>query len=176
MSVINVTDTINLVTWNPVTGAVSYTIEYRITGSALWTRRTSSTVSLTITGIVPGVSYEYKIQAICSSTDSSGYSNVLYTYPTAVGNLFSGSDDINSLVIYPNPITNEAILYYSLSAEENVDIKICNILGQEIQNLTFDKKMPTGKHQNIIAIPLPGVYFVKFSIGQLTVTRKVIKL
>jgi hypothetical protein len=49
--------------WNPVAGAVNYTIQYARTGTNTWTTETSSSTSTTLAGLEPGTSYNYRVQA-----------------------------------------------------------------------------------------------------------------
>lgn len=76
----SVTTTSATLGWTAVTGATSYSIQYRQTGTTTWTTLTSSTNSITINGLTAATSYEFQVQTVCSS-GSSTYSSS-YTFTT----------------------------------------------------------------------------------------------
>jgi len=57
--------------WNAVSGAVSYNIQYRKTGTTTWTSTTSATNSKTISGLLSGTAYEFQVQTVCASIASA---------------------------------------------------------------------------------------------------------
>lgn len=81
------TDSVSL-SWTPFGGELYWIIEYGSTGFTLGTGSTiyANTPSKTINGLSPNTTYDFYIQAVCSITDSSGYSSVL----TETTNCLSG--------------------------------------------------------------------------------------
>ncbi|MBL7924049.1 MAG: T9SS type A sorting domain-containing protein [Bacteroidia bacterium] len=67
----NITTTSATLNWLPVNGAISYNVQYRLLGSGTWTNTVSTTLSLSLTGLSSGNSYEYQVQAVCSSATGS---------------------------------------------------------------------------------------------------------
>jgi len=63
------------VTWAAVSGALSYNIQYRVSGTTAWTTTTSTTTSNNITGLVASTIYQYQVQAVCSAATST-YSSI----------------------------------------------------------------------------------------------------
>lgn len=61
------------VSWEAVSGASSYNIEYQISSSSTWTIVSTTGTSLTLTGLASSTSYNYQVQCVCSS-GSSAYS------------------------------------------------------------------------------------------------------
>jgi hypothetical protein len=53
--------------WNAVPNAISYTLQVRIGGSANWTNYTPSVNSFPLSGLLPSTTYEFQVQATCSS-------------------------------------------------------------------------------------------------------------
>ena len=55
--------------WESITGAINYSVEYRVAGSTGWTlfSSTLSTTSATITGLTPSTTYDYRLRVICGS-------------------------------------------------------------------------------------------------------------
>lgn len=84
--------------WAAVAGATSYNIQYKPGSSSTWTSTTSSTASKSITGLSASTSFDFKVQAVCTSTGS--FSSVA-TFTTLT---LSGSNDdcANAQTISPN--------------------------------------------------------------------------
>jgi hypothetical protein len=66
----NVTTTTAQLNWDPVSGALSYNIQYRIVGTIPWSSATSPTNSYSASGLTPGNTYEWQVQTVCSSGNS----------------------------------------------------------------------------------------------------------
>ena len=68
----NITQTSATISWPAVAGAVSYDVDYKITGTG-WTNLATATtaVSFNLTGLVPSSNYEWKVRTNCSSGSSS---------------------------------------------------------------------------------------------------------
>ena len=69
------------ISWTAVTGASSYNVQYKAVSASSWTPATSNTNSTSITGLTAGTTYEFQVQTVCSSGNSS-YS-ASYTFTTA---------------------------------------------------------------------------------------------
>uniref|UniRef100_UPI0006192941 choice-of-anchor Q domain-containing protein n=1 Tax=Hymenobacter terrenus TaxID=1629124 RepID=UPI0006192941 len=54
--------------WTAVSGASSYNVRYRISGTTTWTNTTSTTASKALTGLTASSTYEFQVQTVCSST------------------------------------------------------------------------------------------------------------
>lgn len=69
----SITNTSATVAWNTVTNAVSYNLQYKTSASSTWTTVNTTSTSYGLTGLTANTTYNYKVQAVCSST-SSAYS------------------------------------------------------------------------------------------------------
>ncbi|HEY8658159.1 MAG TPA: fibronectin type III domain-containing protein [Hanamia sp.] len=69
------------VSWTAVSGALSYDVDYSVSGQNSWTSAATSTTSTTvnITGLNPSTAYDWRVRSNCSSTSSSGYSTGSFT-------------------------------------------------------------------------------------------------
>jgi phosphatidylserine/phosphatidylglycerophosphate/cardiolipin synthase-like enzyme len=65
--------------WSAVTGATSYNIQYRPVGSSTWSSTTSGTTSVSVTGLTPGTTYEFQVQAVCPSGTSAYSGSTTFT-------------------------------------------------------------------------------------------------
>lgn len=53
--------------WNAVSGALSYNIQYRLVGAGSWLTTTSSANSKSISSLSSETNYEWQVQAVCAS-------------------------------------------------------------------------------------------------------------
>ncbi|MGB3073984.1 MAG: GEVED domain-containing protein [Chitinophagales bacterium] len=70
----NITDTTAKVSWAAVAGAYLYHLHYKTSSAADWTTITTDLTSIKIKALTAGTSYNYAIEAVCSS-GPSGFSN-----------------------------------------------------------------------------------------------------
>jgi hypothetical protein len=56
------------VSWTAVSGATSYSLQYRAVGSATWTAVTTSATSAALTGLTVSTAYEFQVTSSCSGT------------------------------------------------------------------------------------------------------------
>jgi len=176
LSATSFNDTITILSWAAVSGAIRYSINYRPSGTTSWNYRTSLSTSLPITGILPGVTYEFMVQAICTASDSSGYSFTYTAFPASVAEISPESDAIKNFVIYPDPAINDATLSYDLYQPENISIQLFHMTGQVVLQIVHSELQKTGAHEYKINLPSPGFYFVKLTTGQSAITKKLVKL
>ncbi len=57
--------------WDPVSGAVSYNVQYRLVGTSFWQPGTASVNSYSVTGLTAGSNYEWQVQTVCSANNSA---------------------------------------------------------------------------------------------------------
>lgn len=91
----NTTYNSTTITWNNVSGASSYTVRYRPTGTSTWTTVNASNNTKTITGLNAATGYQYKVKTNCSGSQSSAYGSVsTFTTDSAPANYCAsaGSD------------------------------------------------------------------------------------
>ncbi|MEJ2617339.1 MAG: T9SS type A sorting domain-containing protein, partial [Ignavibacteriaceae bacterium] len=91
-------------------------------------------------------------------------------------------DEKNSLPIeftlmqnYPNPFNPTTSIQYSIASRQFVELKIFNVLGQEIKTIVNEEK-PAGNYQvEFNAANLPsGVYFYRIQAGSFNQVRKML--
>ncbi|KAA9038414.1 T9SS type A sorting domain-containing protein [Ginsengibacter hankyongi] len=69
------------VSWGAVSGALSYNVDYSLSGQNSWTSGASATTltSVTIAGLNSSTTYDWRVRSNCSSTSSSGYTTASFT-------------------------------------------------------------------------------------------------
>jgi len=72
------------VSWNAVTGAASYTVRYRVAGSATWAFKNSTVTSTSLNNLICGTAYEWQVRSNCAtaSNTTSGSYSVSSTFTT----------------------------------------------------------------------------------------------
>jgi len=74
ISVAGITTNAATVSWNAVTGATGYNVQYRASGATVWTTISASTNSLGLSNLSPSTLYEVQVSTSCVA-GSSGYSS-----------------------------------------------------------------------------------------------------
>jgi len=74
LSVSGITDNAATLSWNAISGASTYNLQYRIVGTSVWTATSSAVTSKQITGLSASSNYEFQLQTECSSGNTSAYS------------------------------------------------------------------------------------------------------
>ncbi len=82
---------------------------------------------------------------------------------------------IQSVEVYPNPITDQIKLKYSISRNSNVSVKITDILGNEVATLCSGRFEPGAQScsyylSNKIS---KGFYFIRIAAGTELVIRRI---
>lgn len=78
---------------------------------------------------------------------------------------------LNTLKVYPNPVTNGQTLNVKFSGHLSADIQLYDVTGKMI----LTNKMDNLNHQKLDLNQIPnGMYFLKIGIDNLTITQKVV--
>jgi chitodextrinase len=85
LSASSITTTGATLNWAAITGAESYNIQYRATGTSTWTNTTSTTNSRSISGLVASTQYEFQVQAVCSGVNGDFSASAIFTTATSCG-------------------------------------------------------------------------------------------
>ena len=71
----NIAATSMRLSWSSINGATNYTLQYRKTGTTSWTTKTNIARPYTLTNLVDGTSYQWRVRTNCS-VGTSGYSSI----------------------------------------------------------------------------------------------------
>jgi len=78
---------------------------------------------------------------------------------------------------YPNPFNPTTVITFSIPEETNVNLKIFDVLGNEVKELINEQKSPGNYNINFEAQNLSsGVYFYKLTVGNNIQTKKMLLL
>lgn len=82
---------------------------------------------------------------------------------------------IENVKVYPNPVSDQINLSYSLKREGLVTIKILDVLGNEVSTL-FNQKLTAGTQNNKFIIEEKlnaGFYFVRITSGSDSIIKRI---
>jgi plastocyanin len=120
---------------------------------------TTKKIVLTSLGTVP---------FYCTAHGGPGGQNMsgTITVTTSTG-LNKSASLTNSLQVYPNPASEKINVSFNVKKDNNVNIKLIDVLGNEVATL-INEKMSAGEYREQLSIPSrisTGLYFVKISVG-----------
>ena len=118
--------------------------------------------------VAPTVTTSYS----CNVTDGSGCEAEMYVTLTITTGIGDNSLE-NSFDIYPNPTNGEFALIFKLNEPRDMNIKIMNIIGEEVFASAFAqvKNQTVNFDLNSVA---SGVYFVTIQSGDEMVSKKIV--
>jgi hypothetical protein len=125
--------------------------------------------------LIPKTKYFWRVRGI-NPVDTSQWSS---TYAFTVGNnLPAGINDNiipDNFEIYPNPVSDNAVIHYSLNETANVSITLYNSLGNMEEKIT-EENQPAGEYNLDLNTTnlLPGIYFMTMNTGIKLFTEKFI--
>ncbi|MBA3649148.1 MAG: fibronectin type III domain-containing protein [Chitinophagales bacterium] len=96
----SITSTSATFSWGAVSGAPSYNVQYRKTGTTTWSTASTSSASYNATGLTTGTTYEWQVQTVCSGggtssfTASTTFTTTGITYCSSVGKTLDGITNV----------------------------------------------------------------------------------
>lgn len=88
---------------------------------------------------------------------------------------FDFQKPIDNVKIYPNPVSSQINITYSIKRDNQVIIKVLDVLGNEILTL-LDQKVQAGEQSSSFILNskiTPGFYFVKIVSGNDSVIKRI---
>ncbi len=118
-------------------------------------------------GVIPIKLIAYK--ASCTDT----FKVVIDVWNTSVNE----TKMLNNVVIYPNPFGNELTVSFECMANQQADLTITNILGQQVYSNQMNTKSGINLFNlnNANSLEGNGIYFVRLSIDKQTYIYKIMK-
>ena len=140
---------------------------------------TNTEVNSTLTGLLSGTTYHYRVVAANSVGTTNGTDE---TFATSTIDNIDREQDIFSVPTeyslsqnYPNPFNPSAVIEFALPKPEYVELKVYNILGNELGTLV-SQKLNQGIHtctfdgKNLAG----GVYYYRLVAGDFREVKKMI--
>ncbi len=174
------------------TGPTNARYAYSTNGGTTWTDQgtdqtpmhagcdtlTTCTWTTSFTVAAPNT-LKFRVYAYLSSSASGTFQiknlniNGTVTPPTSISEL---NADVNNIVVFPNPINNSTKINYHLSTPNNVTINVFNLLGQQTAVILNNEMQEVGEYNISAPTLVPGIYFVRVTIGNETITKRIEKL
>lgn len=88
------------------------------------------------------------------------------------------SVDDNSMFVYPNPVSSNATVEYTLTKTENISIRITDIQGKTVASVLNNKIQDAGKHTQSFEMPetlATGTYLLVLSTEKGSISVKIMK-
>jgi hypothetical protein len=142
--------------WSAMPGATKYKISYRPLGGGSWINVNSTTTIKTVSGLLAGTMYEFKVKTICG-VDNSEFSPVqTFTTLLRTANL---QGEVN-IVVFPNPNNGKFQLSLGDGNSADVQISVVNALSQIVYS-KFINDFSEGTIDLRDLNLATGLYFIK---------------
>ncbi|MBS1657115.1 MAG: fibronectin type III domain-containing protein [Bacteroidetes bacterium] len=177
LTVTNIKSTSVKVNWIAVSGAQTYSIRYRKTGTNPWTKITALSNYKKITGLVPNTEYDWSVKSVCdAAANTSSDWSAIQNFTTKPLKLEDGNDsDEISFVVFPNPFSSSTNISLSLRENSQTTIELFDLANRKI-NTVLDEDLNAGDHQvTMNAGKLSaGIYLLRLHANERTSVIKVI--
>lgn len=170
--------------WLPVTGALGYRVEYKLTTSATWLVAASGTVgtSVGITGAAGN--YNWRIQSNCASGTSAfangtarilGGAACLQRQQQPRSKVSAEQEALTApLKVSPQPARNELTVSFQAEANEMGQMDIISQLGTTVLRNSISLRKGSNMVKLNVGKLLPGAYVLQVKTKDKTETTKVI--
>ncbi len=96
---------------------------------------------------------------------------------TPASRMAAGNKILANVKVYPNPVSTQLNLSFSINKASNVTVKIMDILGNEMTTL-LSEYFDTGDDPYIVSFDIAsrlnsGFYFIRVSVGSEIVTKRI---
>jgi hypothetical protein len=178
---VNITSSSATLSWQSGTCPLKYIILWRIAFESDWDTAEVTTTSVTITGLTPGIEYQWKVQELCSMSPElfSLYSKPAFftTAPLKSGDPQSEMT-LSEVIIFPNPANQVLNIRYSTfpgssgkGETKNGVIVITNLLGETVftqNNIAAEMKID-------VAPFAAGIYLIHLQTDKEILTKTFVK-
>lgn len=162
--------------WSATTGAASYLLRYRKIGTGAWNNSVRTVNSAILTGLTAAISYEFQVNAVCASGDSSGYAALAYFTtlpPVSVSNVAVAAP---ALLAQPNPTNGNVTVSYTLAETGPIVVAVYDMTGRLLTMAADQDNQPAGAYSYTVALPASGMYYVKLTTATGSSVVKVTRL
>lgn len=132
----------------------------------------SKTSTYTFTATTVGTIYY-----VCQAHASFGMKGQIIVNSTGIGINEASTNFLNNYNLFPNPATDHVKVSFALNETSNVNIKLFNVIGQEVKTFASDLNLNSGNHNYSFDLPVgipAGAYFVEVSAADRRTTKKLL--
>ena len=119
--------------------------------------------------------YNLGFEAFLSKVARIKVNNDLKSTKSSLSLKAENQKQLDNVKVYPNPISTQVNLSYTLNKEYLVTIKILDVLGQEVLTL-LNQKIPAGEQTNSFNLSTKlnsGLYFLRVTAGSESVIKRI---
>jgi glycosidase len=146
LNVSDITTTSVRLNWQTLPG-LFYTVEYRTDNGSSWTPVLSGSNlnRADLSGLVPGATYVWRVNANCAPVRGEVYSESQFTTSNRNSNITAFKDGIG-IKMTPNPVGDQAVVDFAVPGTGSVSMLLFNALGQRVRNIVTGVSAP-GQYQ-----------------------------
>jgi hypothetical protein len=167
--------------WDNVSGAIFYIVEYKAITGSKWTKNKTSKNHKELHDLRANTKYEWRVKTVCSrrpvlvSDWSAKQTFITMCSRIQTDNKPKFESENSFAEVYPNPVSQSAILSFSLSKASPAIIEVMNINGRTLK-IIANKDFSAGVHKLTFNRELlkAGVYFLRISTNQKVMTHKIV--
>ncbi|MFH0867017.1 MAG: T9SS type A sorting domain-containing protein, partial [Bacteroidota bacterium] len=177
LSATPVTTTSEDLGWTGIVGAVNYKIMYYKTGTTSYIYKLSAVPSISLTGLLSGTDYTWKVSADYGSGWTSYTPTATFTTNAAkYESITADMQSLSNVFIYPNPSGDKTtISFLTDGVPDNIYLKVLDLAGKEIMKTMFASQ--TGYNTYVLDITslTDGMYLIAIQKGNEVIYNKFIK-
>jgi hypothetical protein len=124
-----------------------------------------------VVGANTGTNVTYNVSAVsdqgCSETDAITID--------IKGTSIQSIKELKSWSIFPNPISTQSIVEYTLTEQSDIQLELINVVGQKVATIRNENQSSGGYQYNIgnyLNEKAKGMYFLRMTINGQTATKK----
>lgn len=161
------------VAWDADADVDSWNLHYRTQGGE-WSTVTTTTNSYTIAGLAGLTTYEIQVQANCGNDNLSEWSASVTATTTNVG---IEEYLIGNLSLYPNPADEYVLVECRMQQEDCriLEVQLLDVYGKLITTITGTNQDASLQTRINVSRMSGGVYFVRVTTDQGTLTKPFVK-
>ncbi len=176
LSTVKITPTKTQLLWDAVSGAISYKIRYKVSGTSEWTITKSLNNHKTLNTLAANTEYAWQVKSFCEINPvvSSEWSEKQF-FTTDDLRLSEGTIHETTFELYPNPVSQSATISFSLNEASPVIIEILDVNGRSLKVIA-DENFSEGSHEikfNRESLSA-GIYFLQLKTNEGVMMKTVV--
>ena len=152
-----------------------YILEYKLCGASTWTSIPLDVNTFDLQGLLSDSCYDWRVQSICSIYDDTSAFSAIHQFTTLLGVAISPVENpLASFELYPNPASDEVEIKFTISANQQVEFTIYNLLGGIIKHEILPAHTGTNKVKIDLKDLAAGAYTVELKAGAQTMHHRLV--
>jgi len=180
LSASNIASSTATLNWSSVSGAISYTVQYKPISSGTWIYATTGTNStfVNLYSLSAATSYDWRVYSNCSLTESSNYSTAQFTSSgsgTTATKATVTATEVNvnpnfAITLFPNPAGDQLNVWVDGVHKKTV-IKVYDLMGNQVMQQESGNTLTQLNISKLSA----GLYLMHVNDGKETRSARFVK-